>query len=88
MTGLINEKWVEYQVEATRKIQKMIIRYQGMVGSTMTIQVDGKEAAQSELPWNESQWAEQEVPLSMDKGKHTVRLLSGGNITFNWIHFL
>lgn len=88
MTGLINEKWVEYQVEATRKIQKMIIRYQGMVGSTMTIQVDGKEAAQSELPWNESQWAEQEVPLSMDKGKHTVRLLSGGNITFNWIQFL
>ena len=87
MTTLTNGHWVEYQIDAEGAIQKMIIRYQGLVGTSLTVLVDGSEAAQTQLPWNQSQWAEQEIAVSMTKGKHTVRLVSGGNVTFNWFKF-
>ena len=87
MTTLTNGHWIEYQIDAEGAIQKMIIRYQGLVGTSLTVLVDGSEAAQTQLPWNQSQWAEQEIAVSMTKGKHTVRLVSGGNVTFNWFKF-
>ena len=84
MTTFTNGQWVEYQINAVNAIQKMVIRYQGVVGSSLTVLVDGTQAAQTQLAWNEGKWAEQEFAISIPQGHHTVRLVSGGNITFNW----
>ncbi|MBR4562999.1 MAG: hypothetical protein IKO26_00915 [Paludibacteraceae bacterium] len=88
MTGLTNGKWVEYQIEATHAIEKCLIRFQGVVGSTITILVDGQEILQADIPWNDMQWSTLEIPLTLEQGRHTIRLVSGGNITFNWLKFL
>ncbi len=85
ITSLISGNWVEYQIDAASDIQYLRIRYQGVVGSPLTICVDGNEAAQVQLQWNQSKWAAQEVPLTMTKGKHTLRLVSGGNVNFSWL---
>ena len=87
MTTFTNGQWVEYQINAVNAIQKMVIRYQGVVGSSLTVLVDGTQAAQTQLAWNEGKWAEQEFAISIPQGHHTVRLVSGGNITFNWFQF-
>lgn len=88
LTGFRENQWLEYQVDAETDIKQFVIRYQGVVGSKLTVLVDGVEQAQLSLPWNDMKWAEQETAIAMPAGKHTVRLVSGGNITFNWIQFL
>ena len=84
MTTFTNGQWVEYQIDVVNAIQKMVIRYQGVVGSSLTVLVDGTQAAQTQLAWNEGKWAEQEFAISIPQGRHIVRLVSGGHITFNW----
>ena len=88
MTGFSQDQWIDYQIDVVADVKTLVLRYQGLVGAKLTILVDGEEKAQVQLPWNEGKWDEQEVALSISKDKHTIRFVSGGNITFNWFKLI
>lgn len=88
MTGFITGKWVEYQIDVVTDVNTMVLRYEGVTGSKLTISVDGEEKTQVSVPWTENRWDTMEIDLPVSAGHHVVRLAVDGHIYYNWFKFV
>ena len=70
----------------TPKSQSLTLHHCGYVDARVVITVDGKQAAEADLPRNSSvtDWTTTEIPLTIRSGKHTLTLsLSKGSCMFS-----
>ncbi|MGN0236205.1 MAG: glycosyl hydrolase [Paludibacteraceae bacterium] len=74
-----------YLIE-TPKSQTITIHHCGYVDGTVAITVDGKQAAEADLPRNSSvtEWTSTQIPINMKAGKHTLTIcLTKGSCMFS-----
>ena len=84
LCNFTTDKWLEYQIDVKQAKKTMVLRYLAITGSVLTLYVDGVEQQTINLPWSDMKWETAEINLPITTGKHTVRLLSKGNLYLSW----
>lgn len=88
--NFISNQWTEYQIDATKDITKIRIRYSNYADSKCELLSNGKLIGSINLSrtGDANIWNSAEADLSLPKGKHTIRLrVVQGNICVNWLKF-
>ena len=82
-------QWVEYQIEVTRPVSRIRLRYAGFVNSAVAVSLDGNTVATVQLPRTGSAgvWNTATSSISLPQGRHTIRLqvTEGGFLSMNWM---
>ena len=80
------KKWLEYQVDVPdAKNYTLSVRNTAPEATVIDIEVDGKAAVTLNLRQSNT-WTTSTVPLTLEAGKHQVRLnVTEGNCTLNWL---
>lgn len=81
-------KWLEYGLDATSAVSSLSLRLSTLVPTVFTISVDGEVVATTDELSTKSQWTTVEVPVSIAKGVHRVRLsVTKGSTSLDWLLF-
>ena len=81
-------QWVEYQIDVTRPVSSIRLRYANFINTTIEVLLEGNVVSTIVLPATGSDiiWNTATADISLPQGRHTIRLrVADGMTSLNWL---
>ena len=82
-------QWVEYQIDVTRPVSIIRLRYANFIASSIEVSLNGDVVSTVALPYTGGDriWNTATADISLPQGRHTIRLrvTEGGFLSLNWM---